>query len=158
MPLDTELTTLIARPRAWQRAQRWPGFLLLVVGLWSLVYAEWWGLAFAAVGFWGAAEAWRGIRVTGGTLVMQGRVLRRTLPLTAIRQVGLSPARTLWVQPHEGRTLVLHMAESRTDQPGTFVDVHDRLRQLVVDAGGELEPELEEWIRPPRPATPFFGW
>lgn len=156
--MDTELTTLIARPRGWQRMQRWPGVVILVVGLWSLLYAEPWGLAFAALGLWGTSEIWRGIRVTGDTLHMQGRVLRRTLPLSRIRQVGLAPSRTLWVQPDEGRTLLLHMAESRTDRPGRVGDVHDRLRELATDAGADLEPELPDRTRPPRPTTPFFGW
>jgi hypothetical protein len=156
--VDTELTTLIARPRGWQRLQRWPGMLILVVGVWSLLFGEVWGLAFAALGLWGTSEIWRGIRVTGDTLYMQGRVLRRTLPLTRIRQVGVGRSRNLWVQPTEGRTLLLHMAETRTDRTGSINDVHDRLRELAAGAGADLAPALDEPTKPPRPTTPFFGW
>lgn len=156
--MDTELTTLIVRPRGWQRLQRWPGVLILGLGVWSLLYGELWGLAFLALGLWGTSEIWRGIRVTGDILYMQGRVLRRTLPLSRIRQVGIAPSRMLWVQPVEGRTLTLSMAEVRTDRPGSLVDAQERLRELATAAGADLEPPLEEPTKPPRPTTTFFGW
>lgn len=156
--MDPELTTLIARSRGWQRTQRWPGVVILALGLWSLVLGDPWGLAFAAVGFWGTAEFWRGIRVTGDTLHAQGRLSRRTVPLARVRQVALSRTRTLWVQPVEGRTLVLPMAEARVDQEGSVEDVRDRLRELAGLAGADLEPSPEGPQHPPRPATPFFGW
>ena len=157
--MDAELTTLIARPRTWQRTQRWPGVLLLAVGVYSLVFGlEPASLAFVAVGFWGTAEFWRGIRVTGDTLVAQGRITRRRIPLAEILQVGTSPSRTVWVQSRGRRTVVLHMAESRVDEPGTIVDIEERLRELATRAGATLDEPLEERRRPPRPSTPFFGW
>ena len=156
--MEQELTTLIARARGWQRAQRYPGLLILLAGLWALMFGDLWGLAFIPIGFWGAAEFWRGIRVTGDTLYAQGRLTWRTLPLGQIRQVGVTPSRTIWVQPVAGRTLVLPMAEKRTDREGSVQDLHDRLRELAGQAGADLEPELEERREPPRPATPFFGW
>jgi hypothetical protein len=157
--METELTTLIARPRGWQRWARWPGAAMLGVGLWSLVY-EWEPvvLVLVAVGFWGTSEFWRGLRVTGDTMIAQGRLVRRTLPLTEIRQVGVGPMGAPWVQPREGTTLVLHMAETRTDQKGSVPDIRDRLRELAEQAGADLEPALDDQARPPRPATPFFGW
>jgi hypothetical protein len=156
--VDTELTTLMAQSRGWQQLQRWPGACLLGVGLWSLVFADPWGFALVAVGFWGTAEFWRGVRVTGDTFYAQGRISRRTLPLDRIRQVGIGSARTLWVQPVSGRTLVLPMAETRVDKPGSVEDVHDRLRELAEQAGADLAPAEAERRHPPRPATLFFGW
>lgn len=156
---DTGLTTLIARPRAWQRMQRWPGALLLGIGLWSGLWSqEPGGLAFAGIGFWGTAEFWRGIRVTGDRLIAQGRLRRRTIPLAEILQVGQSPSRTVWVQARGMRTIVLHMAESRIDAPGSLPEIHDRLRELAAEAGAALDPPLETPAHPPRPTTPFFGW
>lgn len=157
--MDTELTTLIARPRAWQRMLRWPGALLMAAGLWStLVEGEPGGLAFLAVGFWGTAEFWRGIRVTGDTLIAQGRLQRRRVPLADVLQIGQSPSRTVWVQAKGTRTLALHMAETRTDVRGSLDDIHDRLRELATAAGATLDPPLEAHRNPPRPTTPFFGW
>jgi hypothetical protein len=157
--MDPELTTLIARPRAWQRWSRWPGVLLLVVGLWSLAYGfEPLALAVIAVGFWGTSEIWRGVRVTGDTLIAQGRLSRRSIPLAEIAQVGRAKFGAVWVRPCEGRTLVLHQAELRMDEPGTIPDIEARLRELAQEAGAELGPELEEPMQPPRPSTPFFGW
>jgi hypothetical protein len=157
--METELTTLIARPRGWQRWARWPGAAMLAVGLWSLAY-DWEpaALVLVAVGLWCTAEFWRGVRVTGDTLIAQGRVVRRTLPLTEIRQVGVGPMGAPWVQPREGTTLVLHMAETRIDRKGSVPDIHDRLRELAEEAGAELEPALDDEEHPPRPSTPFFGW
>ena len=154
----TELTTLIAQPRAWQRVQRWPGALLLAVGLGSSLFGqEPVSLAFAAIGFWGTAEFWRGMRVTGDRLVAQGRVRRRTIPLAEILQVGQSPSRTVWVQARGMRTVVLHMAEVRVDVPGSLPEIHDRLRELAVEAGATHDPPLDAPQHPPRPATPFIG-
>lgn len=157
--MDEQLTTLIARPRRWQRMQRWPGAFLLAIGLWSFLFAfEPAALLFVAIGFWGTAEFWRGIRVTGDRLFAQGRVLRKTVPLVDIVQVGISRSRTVWVRARGRRTLVLHMAEVRTDQDGTIADIEARLREVAAVAGATLEPELDELTRPPRPSTPFFGW
>lgn len=156
--MDTELTMLIARGRGWQRLQRWPGVVILAAGLWSVLFGELWGLAFVAVGFWGTAENWRGVRVTGDRLVAQGRVSRRTIPLDRIRQVALDPSRTLWVQPVHGRTVQLPMAEQRVDREGGVEDIRDRLRELAREAGADLLPLPEDPQRPPRPTTPFFGW
>ena len=158
--MDAELTTLIARPSAWQRAQRWPGALLLGVGLWSMAYGfEPAALLFIAVGVWGISEFWRGIRVSGDRLIAQGRVWRRTVPLIEFRQVGTSPSRTVWVQARGRRTIVLHMAETRTDVTGgSVVDIAERLRELAQEAGATLDPPLDGPTRPPRPSTPFFGW
>lgn len=153
-----ELTTLIARPRGWQRTQRWPGALLLAIGLWAGFTGEPAALAFIAIGFWGTAEFWRGVRVTGDRLIAQGRLRRRTIPLADFLQVGQSPSRTVWVQARGMRTVVLHMAETRVDEPGTLVEIHDRLRELAAEAGATLDPPLEAPQHPPRPATPFFGW
>lgn len=157
--MDSELTTLIAKPPAWQRLQRWPGVVLLALGLWAgMVGREPGALAFIAVGFWGTSEFWRGIRVTGDTLIAQGRLQRRRIPLADVLQVGQSPSRTVWVQAKGTRTVVLHMAETRTDVPGSLIDIHDRLRELATAAGATLDPPIEARQRPPRPATPFFGW
>jgi hypothetical protein len=157
--METELTTLIAKPRGWQRWTRWPGAAMVAVGLWSLAY-DWEpaALVLVAVGLWCTAEFWRGVRVTGDTLIAQGRVVRRTLPLTEFRQVGVGPMGAPWVQPREGTTLVLHMAETRIDERGSVADIHDRLRELAAEAGADLEPPLEDEQRPPRPSTPFYGW
>lgn len=156
---DTELTTLVAKPRSWQRIQRWPGVFLLAIGLWSgLVGQEPAALAFVGIGFWGTAELWRGIRVTGDRLVAQGRLRRRTVPLADILQVSQSPSRTVWVQARGMRTVVLHMAETRIDRPGSLPEIADRLRELAAEAGAPLDPPLENPQHPPRPATPFFGW
>jgi hypothetical protein len=157
--MDAELTTLIAKSRAWQRWSRWPGVALLVVGLWSLVYGfEPLVLVVVAVGLWGTSEIWRGVRVTGDTLMAQGRVSRRNIPLAEIAQVGRARFGGVWVQPRGGRTLVLHQAELRMDQPGTIPDIEARLRELAAEAGADLGPELDEPTPPPKPATPFFGW
>ena len=153
------LTTLIAGPRGWQRVQRWPGALLLAVGLWSLQYGlEPVALVTVAVGFWGTAEFWRGARVTGAVLVAQGRVSRRTLPLAGVRQVGHTSTGTAWVRPARGRTLVLQMAETRLDQPGSGPEIAAVLREQAEQAGARLEPALDDPTGPPRPATTFFGW
>ena len=152
------LTTLIARAPAWQRVQRWPGLLLLAVGLWSLVYGfEPVVLVLLAVGFWGTAEFWRGLRVTGGTVVAQGRMTRRSVPLVDVLQVGQSPGRTLWLQSKGRRTLVLRMAESRIDEQGGLVEIQQRLRELAAAAGATLDEPLEERVPAPRPSTPLFG-
>jgi len=157
--MDPDLTTLIAKPRPWQRVQRWPGAFLLALGLWSaLVGREPAGLAFVAVGFWGTAEFWRGVRVSGDRMIAQGRLRRITVPLADFLQVGQSPSRTVWVQAKGVRTLALHMAESRVDVEGSLGDIRDRLRELAEEAGATLDPPLETLQHPPRPATPFFGW
>lgn len=157
--MDDELTTLIARPAAWQRVQRWPSAFLLALGAWSMVFGfEPAGLLVAVVGLWGTAEFWRGIRVTGDRMIAQGRIRRHTVPLVEILQVGVSPARTVWVQARGRRTLVLHMAESRTDEQGNVHDVQERLRELATAAGATLDPPLDDLTHPPRPSTPFFGW
>jgi hypothetical protein len=157
--METELTTLIAKPRGWQRWSRWPGVLMVAAGLWSLTFEREAGvLLLVAFGLWCTAEFWRGARVTGDTLIAQGRLVRRTLPLAEIRQVGVGPMGAPWVQPREGMTLVLHMAETRIDQPGSVPEIHDRLRELAEEAGADLEPALDDEARPPRPSTPFFGW
>lgn len=156
---EAELTTLMARPRSWQRVQQWPGLLLLLAGLWSLRFdVHPVALGAIVVGFWCTAEFWRGLRVTGATLVAQGRMSRRTLPLSEVRQVGLASERTVWVQPRSGRTLVLPMAETRVDRPGTPRDIADALREQAAAAGAELDPEPDDHRRPPRPSTPVFGW
>lgn len=156
---EPELTTLIAGPKRWQRVQRWPGALLLAVGLWSLQYGlEPVALATVAVGFWGVAEFWRGARVTGAVLVARGRVSWRTVPLAGVRQVGHTSTGTAWVRPARGRTLVLQMAETRLDQPGSAADIAAALREQAEQAGADLEPAPEQPSDPPRPATPFFGW
>ena len=152
------LTTLIARAPAWQRFQRWPGLLLLAVGLWSLVFGfEPVVLLLLAVGFWGTAEFWRGLRVTGDTVVAQGRMTRRTVPLADVLQVGQSPGRTLWLQSKGRRTMVLRMAESRVDEPGGLVEIQERLLDLAAAAGATLDEPLEARVPAPRPRTPFFG-
>lgn len=157
-PLEPGLTTLMARAPRWQRVQRWPALLLLVAGLWSFVFGfEPVALLFVLVGFWGTAEFWRGIRVTGDTLVAQGRLQRRTVPLADVLQVGQSPWRSLWVQAKGRRTLVLRMAESRVDDEGGLVEIEERLRELATAAGASLDPPLAERTPPPRPRTPFFG-
>ncbi len=157
--IDPELTTLIARPRAWQRWQRWPGVVLLGAGLWSAVYGlDPAGLAFIAVGLWGTSEFWRGIRVTGDRLIAQGRFTRRVVPLAEILQVGQSPSQTVWVQARGRRTIALHQAETRTDVPGSLPEIHDRLRELAEEAGAALDPPLLEPRHPPKPSTPLFGW
>jgi hypothetical protein len=157
--LEPGLTTLIARAPAWQRAQRWPGLLLLAAGLWSFVFGvEPGALLFVAVGFWGTAEFWRGLRVTGDTLVAQGRVVRKKLPLADVLQVGITPGRVVWVQSKGRRTLVLRMAETRVDQPGSHVVIEQRLRELAEAAGATLDGPFEERLPAPRPRTPFFGW
>ncbi len=154
---EAELTTLMARPRGWQRAQRWPGLLLLLAGLWSLRFGiEPVALAVILVGFWCTAEFWRGLRVTGATLVAQGRLSRRTLPLSEVRAVGLTSGRTVWVRPRSGRTLVLPMAETRVDRPGAPREISEALIEQAAAAGAELEPPQAS--RPPRPSTPVFGW
>ena len=157
--METELTTLIAKPRGWQRWSRWPGVVMAAAGLWSLAF-DWEPgvLILVALGLWCTAEFWRGVRVTGDTLIAQGRFVRRTLPLAEIRQVGVGPMGAPWVQPREGTTLVLHMAETRIDQPGSVPEIHHRLRELAEEAGADLEPALDGKERPPRPSTPFFGW
>jgi len=156
---DTELTTLIAKPRSWQRVQRWPSALLLAIGIWGTLYSrEPAGLVFVALGFWGTAEFWRGVRVTGDRMIAQGRVRRVVVPLADFLQVGLSPSRTVWVQARGRRTLVLNMAERRVDGEGSLVDIHDRLRELADAAGAPLDPPLVGLHRPPRPAMSFFGW
>lgn len=157
--MDTELTTLIAKPRSWQRVQRWPSALLLALGIGATLFSrEPAGLVFVALGYWGTAEFWRGVRVTGDRMVAQGRVRRITVPLSDFLQVGLSPSRTVWVQARGRRTLVLNMAERRVDTEGSLVDIHDRLRELAEDAGASLDPPLDGLHRPPRPAMWFFGW
>ncbi len=157
-PLEPGLTTLIARAPAWQRLQRWPALLLLLAGLWSLVFGfEPVALLFVAVGFWGAAEFWRGLRVTGDTLVAQGRLVRKRVPLAEVLQVGQSPASALWLQSKGRRTLVLRMAEVRLDEKGGLVEIQERLRELAAAAGATLDEPLHERTAPPRPRTPFFG-
>lgn len=157
-PIEPGLTTLIARAPAWQRVQRWPGLLLLVAGLWSLVFGfEPAALLFVGVGFWGTAEFWRGLRVTGDTVVAQGRMVRRQVPLADVLQVGESPGRTLWLQSKGRRTLVLRMAETRVDEKGGLPEIQERLRDLATAAGAALDPPLEERVAAPRPRTPFFG-
>ena len=157
--IDPVLTTLMAKPAGWQRYQRWPGALLLALGLWSmLVGREPAALVFVLVGFWGTAEFWRGVRVTGDRMIAQGRLRRITVPLADILQVGQSPGRTVWVQAKGRPTIVLHMAETRVDVPGSLADIRDRLRELAEEAGATLDPPLEDLQHPPRPATPFFGW
>ncbi len=158
-PLEPGLTTLIARAPRWQRVQRWPGLLLLGAGLWSLTFGlEPAALPVLLIGFWATAEFWRGARVTGDTLVAQGRLMRRTVPLADVLQVGVSSARVVWVQAKGRRTLVLRMAESRVDQKGGFVDIAERLRELAEQAGASLDAPLEERAPAPRPRTPLFGW
>ena len=156
---EAELTTLIAGPKGWQRVQRWPGALLLAAGLWSLRYdLEPVALATIAVGFWGTAEFWRGARVTGAVLLARGRLSWRTLPLAEVRQVGHTATGTAWVRPVRGRTLVLQMAETRLDRPGSGPEIAAALREQAEQAGADLETTLQEQADPPRPATPFFGW
>lgn len=161
MPAELEpgVTTLIARAPAWQRVQRWPGLLLLVAGLWSFAFGvEPAALLFVAVGFWGTAEFWRGVTVTGDVLTARGRLSQRRLPLADVLRTGITPGRTLWVQARGRRTLVLRMAEVRVDQPGGVVDVEERLRELARRAGAGLDAPLEDRVAPPRPRTPLFGW
>lgn len=154
-----EVTTLAAGPRGWQRAQRWPAVLLLVAGLWSLRFGvEPVALAAMAVGLWGLGEFWRGIRVTDGVLVAQGRVSRRRLPLVEVDEVGHTSTGTPWVRPREGRTLVLQMAEKRLDQPGKGPEIAAALREQAVQAGADLGPAAGGPGPPPRPSTPVFGW
>ena len=153
------LTTLIAGPRGWQRVQRWPGAVLLAAGLWSFRFGlDPVALGSVTVGFWGVAEFWRGIRVTGGVLVARGRLSWRTLPLAEVRQVGHTSDGTPWVRPRHGRTLVLQMAERRVDRPGSGPEIAAALREQAEQAGADLEPGPEAATGPPRPATPVFGW
>ncbi|GAA1478137.1 hypothetical protein GCM10009623_25830 [Nocardioides aestuarii] len=157
-PIEPGLTTLIARAPRWQRVQRWPALLLLVAGVWSLVFGfEPVSLLFIAVGFWGTAEFWRGLRVTGDTVVAQGRMVRRQVPLADVLQVGQTPGRTLWLQAKGRRTLVLRMAEVRVDEEGGLVEIQQRLRDLAAAAGATLDEPLEERVAAPRPRTPLFG-
>ena len=60
--------------------------------------------------------------------------------------------------PGPGRTLVLQMAETRLDQPGSGPEIAAALREQAEQAGADLEPAPEQPTDPPRPATPFFGW
>ena len=157
--MDEQITTLIAKPPTWQRVQRWPAAFLLALGLVSFASGlEPVSLLFAAVGLWGTAEFWRGIRVTGDTLVAQGRLVRKRVPLAEVLAIGSSRARTVWVQSRGRRTLVLNMAETRIDQPGNVRDIQERLRELAVAAGASLDEPADGPTNPPKPATPFFGW
>lgn len=157
-PLEPGITTLIAKAPSWQRVQRWPALLLLLAGLWSFFFGfEPGALAFVAVGFWGTAEFWRGLHVTGDTLVAQGRIMRRTVPLADVLQVGQSPARSLWLQARGRRTLVLRMAEVRVDQKGGLGEIQERLLELAAAAGATLDEPLDDRVPPPRPRTPLFG-
>ena len=91
------------------------------------------------------------------TVVAQGRMVRKRVPLVDVLQVGQSPGRTLWLQAKGRRTLVLRMAETRIDEKGGLPEIQQRLRDLAAAAGATLDEPLEERVPAPRPRTPLFG-
>jgi hypothetical protein len=88
-----DANTLVGRPH-W--SERWAflagGGLLLVVGLASVAWKQNpWGLAFLAVGAVTLLELRRCVVVREGELRAQGRFASRSVPLSSLQQVAVSP-------------------------------------------------------------------
>lgn len=159
--MTDDANTLVGRPH-W--SERWAylagGGLLLLVGLASVAWKQNpWGLAFLAVGAVTLLELRRCVEVREGELRAQGRLVRRTAPLSSLQQVAVSPMAEVWVRPGSGRPFYLHMVSriALGSGPGVW-EFPARLRELAVAEGAQLAAwEPDETIAPPEGISPVFS-
>lgn len=159
MPRDAN--TLVGRPH-W--SERWAflagGALLLLVGIASVVWKQNpWGLVFLAVGAATLLELRRSVVVRDGELRAQGRLVRRTVPLSSLQQVAVSPMTEVWVQPGGERPFYLHMVNrlATGSAPGVW-EFPQRLRELATADGARLDAwEPDATVAPPKEIRPVFS-
>jgi hypothetical protein len=156
-----DANTLVGRPH-W--SERWAflagGALLLVVGLGSVAWKQNpWGLAFLAVGAVTLLELRRCVVVREGELRAQGRFASRTVPLSSLQQVAVSPLAEVWVQPGSERPFYLHMVNRLATGSGAGVwEFPIRLRELAAADGAQLDAwGPDETIAPPEDIRPVFS-
>jgi hypothetical protein len=156
-----DANTLVGRPH-W--SERWAflagGGLLLAVGLASVFWKQNpWGLVFLVVGAATLLELRRCVVVRDGELRAQGRWARRTVPLSSLQQVAVSPMAEVWVQPGSGRPFYLHMVSRLAigSAPGVW-EFPVRLRELAVANGAHLAAwEPDDTLTPPPGIHPVFS-
>ncbi|MDP3894274.1 hypothetical protein [Nocardioides sp.] len=157
--MSTTATPLIGKPRWTRRALMGGiGVLLAPLGLAGVVWGvHLSGLLVLVIGLHGLSELWRRVRVADGTLVVQGRISRRSVELSRLTRVGISLDRYAWVAPRDGQPFYLRMIDEPThlslpESPEEFVE---RLRAAAEQSGARLEAETE-WRSEPPPGTARF--
>lgn len=105
-----------------------------------------------------ASALWRGARLDDERLVAQGRLVRRVIALSDVRQVGLSRIGFLWVQTHTpradgGDVTALRMAPQGGLDLGQGTPASQQLveeiRRRALAAGARLDPPMTGPVRPP---------
>lgn len=152
---------LVGRPHWTLRARSAAvGLPIALIGALVLARGNSWGLLLLPLGLYTSADLWRRVTVTRNRLVAQGRLGRRSVELTHLVALGVSPMARLWVSPRDGRAFYLPMVSDLKGDPDnpdvwTFADL---LRDRAVAAGAALEPDSrEETRRPPVGTADFFG-
>lgn len=137
-------------------ASRWSeGFLgvfVAAVGLASVVTQPglWLGWALLVPAVVLVLGVRRSCRLTGDAVVVQGRFVRRVVPLRELRQVGLALVGRPWLQTRDDEVTLLRMVPlidygGGKASPGLV----DRLRSAAEAAGARLDPPLADPVRPP---------
>jgi hypothetical protein len=92
----------------------------------------------------------RACRLTDDTVVVQGRFVRRVVPLRDLRQVGLALGGRPWLQTHDDEVTLLRMVPLLDYGGGKASPaLVDQLRSAAAAAGARLDPPLEGPQRPP---------
>jgi len=105
-----------------------------------------------------ASSLWRGARLDDQQIVARGRLVRRVIPLTDLRQVGLSRIGFVWVQTHTprpdgGDVTALRMAPrggmNLGQGPPADQALVDEIRRRAARCGATLDPRVAGPVRPP---------
>ena len=145
-------------------AARWSeavlGALLASVGLVSVVARpwEWAGWVLLAPSAWLLLGTRRACRLRSGAVVAQGRVFRRVLGLSDLRQAGIAQGGRPWLQTQDGTVTVLRMVpllDYGSGHPApTLVE---EIRASAAEAGARLDPPLRSPEQPPTTRPTVLG-
>ncbi|WP_154402124.1 hypothetical protein [Ornithinimicrobium cavernae] len=151
---------MVSRPH-WSTRLRLviPGIVVLAMGVLGAVKGNHLAWVLVAVGLFGLSELWRSVRVRDGRLVAQGRIVRRTVALTELTAIGVSPVHRVWVGAASRRPFYLRMvndlgAAASNPTPSPFAEGLDRLAR---QAGADLAGQAPQDGFPPRGTRPFFS-
>jgi hypothetical protein len=134
------LLASVALVAAVSRPWEWLGWLLLLPSAWLLLGTR------------------RACRLRSDDLVAQGRVFRRVLRLSDVRQAGIALGGRAWLQTQDGAVTVLRMVPPLDYGSGhpapTLVE---QIRLAAGEAGARLEPPLRSPEQPPTTRPTLLG-